>query len=335
MTTIPHGRRGGSTRRLFSATAAAALGAWATPRPAVRKIRAGINDNPSMATFYCALESGYFAEEALDIEVEEIRGGPPTSMPALSGGALDLAFAGFAPAVINAVDQGAKVRIVAGREMLTEGCGDFGSIYGRPESFPHGLDDLRELKGKRVAVSFSTSLAAFALDVLLEKRGLSLKDLDLSYLGAPEALAALRGKHIDALVSQVLYGPTVAEQVPGVLRNPGMITVLPGFQFSYIYYGAGLLQSSDDAGTRFLRAYLRGCRDFVNGKTPKFLEDYAKSNGLDTAKIRRGCRSSAAADGHIQQESLQFYIDWAVKRGYCPRPMHASQLIDTRFLRSL
>jgi hypothetical protein len=73
----------------------------------------------------------------------------------------------------------------------------------------------------------------------------------------------------------------------------------------------------------------------VNGKTPKFLEDYAKSNGLDTAKIRRGCRSSAAADGHIQQESLQFYIDWAVKRGYCPRPMHASQLIDTRFLRSL
>lgn len=317
---------------MFTAAAAGALAACTPVRRTVRKIRAGINQNPSMSGFYCALESGYFREQDLDIDVHEVRGGPPTTIPALSGGALDLAFSGFAPAVINAVDQGSPVRVAAGREILTPDCGDFGSVYGRPEAFPKGLDDLRALKGKRVAVSFATSLAAFFLDVLLEKCGLTMKDLQVSYMGSPEALAALRGKHIDALMSQVLFGLTIAEMIPGLVRNPGIIALLPGFQYSYIYYGATLLSGTGDAGKRFMRAYLKGCRDFAQGKTPRFLDQFAKSNNLDPEKVRDSCRSNVAVDGAIRQDSLQFYIEWAVRRGYCPRSIPASRLVDTRFL---
>ena len=42
--------------------------------------------------------------------------------------------------------------------------------------------------------------------------------------------------------------------------------------------------------------------------------------------------TTAAADGHIRMDGIRTFIDWAVRKGYCPRNVPAEQVVDRRFL---
>ncbi len=118
-------------------------------------------------------------------------------------------------------------------------------------------------------------------------------------------------------------------------QGPRLSSVLPNFQYSFIVFGSRLLDGDVRTGALFLRAYLRGANDFLAGKTPAFLYDFAKAGDLDPQLVRAACRDSFEHDGSIHLNDLQTGIDWAVLHGYIPRPMTAQSLVDTRFLDEL
>ena len=68
------------------------------------------------------------------------------------------------------------------------------AIIVPPDSPIHSIADL---KGKRVAVSKGSG-CNFLLIAALAKAGLTIKDIQVRYLEAPDALAAFRGGNIDA-----------------------------------------------------------------------------------------------------------------------------------------
>jgi hypothetical protein len=119
------------------------------------------------------------------------------------------------------------------------------------------------------------------------------------------------------------------------VRGVSLADVLPNYMVSFISFGARLLDDDPDLGTRFLSAYLRGVREFVGGKTPKFHDDLAISNGIDPAAARKACRNSLLLDGRIDLDSLDRFIKWGAAKGFCPIPIQAAQLVDMRFLESL
>ena len=323
------------TRRRLLAVAASLSPAWVgcvrERALAVRRIRVSASRQLTMCSLYLAQELGYFRQAGLNVEIQD-RGERAQLLPLMIGGEVDVAFLTLNPSFINAVGRGAPVRIVAGREMASPDCGDIGEILGRRQCFRRGFADLRELRGKRVAYGNLGSFTEFCLETQLSAVGLKREELTAISLRRNEAVTALAGGKIDALVAQVGLDNDLAVILPEIVRSSGLASIFPSFQYSFILFGKRLLEGDPADGGAFLVAYLRGARDFLKGKTPAFLEEFARSMRLDADRARRACRNTFTPDGQVDLESLRRYVAWAVQRGYCPGAVDPAQLVDSRFL---
>jgi NitT/TauT family transport system substrate-binding protein len=287
----------------------------------------------STSSLHLAEELGYFREAGFDVEI--LQGGTPLSAVALlAGGKLDVHFGGCNILFLNAVIRGLRLRIVAGRQIASASCGDVGAIYGLRRTFPHGLTDLTQLRGKRVGVGLAVGIAQFALDAHLASAGLSAKDVTPVNLDFKQNVAALLGGGIDATVGNDDFERDLAS-MPEIVHTGGLSGIYPHFQYSYIIFGRTMLEAGLDSGTRFLSAYLRGVREFARGRTPRFLEQFATDNGLNVKRALATPRDCSASDGAIDRNSLRLLAGWAAQRGYIPRPVDVSELVDDQFLKRI
>jgi NitT/TauT family transport system substrate-binding protein len=282
------------------------------------------------APLYLADELGYFDGAGLKVEIHRTNS-DTEPIPLLATGQIDAAMETLTPAFVNTVAKGKHLRIVAGRLAATPTCSSTGTLFGNRNTFPTGLSDLRLLKGKRVGVTSATALSAFCLDMILAPAGLSAKDVNLVPLHQQESIAALVAGKLDAIVVSQ-FDNDLEVMSPVVIRGTGLAKVFPNFQTGFLTFGPSLLEGDPRTGTNFLAAYLRGVDDFVAGKTPKFLDEYARSAQLDPEKLRQGCRDWFPKDGKIDPANVGRWIDWMVARGFCPQKLDAAQLIDTRFI---
>jgi NitT/TauT family transport system substrate-binding protein len=328
-------------RRTFLGTAVGAglysASACGRPRAAsvLDKVRVSLRPTLYMAPFYLAQESGYFSDASLQLELLPVEEGAQ-SITLLAGGKLDVAFGALPASLPSAVTQGAKVRVVAGRRRMTSDCSDTGALYGNRAKFPRGLARLtdlkQELRGKQVAINSRSNSAEFYLETLLSKAGLTEDDLHITAIRFSEAVAAVINGHVDALLAPEQFSAQTIAQNPQLVRGIGVAQVLPGFQFTYVFFGKNLLSDEGEIGFRFLQAFLKGVHDFARGRTPKFLDDFARSNGYDLERARQSCRDSETPDGSIDRESIGLLTEWFVRKGYCPQGVTVNQIIDTRFV---
>ncbi len=285
-----------------------------------------------MSPFYTAYEAGYFRDAGIDVELT--RDLPNMqSTPLLAAGKLDVGFFILSPGLLNAVARGARLRIAAGRQISSPSCDQNSRIYVRSADFPNGIQDMRQLRHRKIAVKSGTTIASFCLDKLLESVGMSRADVEVRPMGVNECVAALRTGVVDAIVSSSAEGDlSLVAHTLKIEPGPGLADVLPNFQYSFIVFGARLLDGNVRTGASFLRAYFRGAQEYLAGRTPAFLDQFAKSNGLDPKLLRAGCRDSFEHAGRIHFDDVQMFAEWAASRGEIPRPMSAQSLVDTRFL---
>jgi len=303
---------------------AAAVASGCAKRPARRLLRVGSPPSFLLAPLYLANERGYFADAGLDLDIQLMTDTTQT-MPLLAAGQFDVACAAATPGAFNAVARGARIRIVAARDIAAPGCTH--EVHGNRRSFPNGFTAAAALKGKRVSVTAKTSLTAFVLDALLESAGLDSSDVALVTMRLSESAPALVAGRLDAVVDLDL-GFSSPEVIPG----PSLAGILPGFQLAYIFFGRTLLDGDAAPGAAFLAAYLMAVREFRAGAVPVALDRLAAANGMDPAAARAACRDRFSADGSIDAASIQRVIKWAARRGFGPADLNALQLVDSRFL---
>ncbi|MEO7651471.1 MAG: ABC transporter substrate-binding protein [Bryobacteraceae bacterium] len=320
-------------RDLFSMAAAPlAFAACTKKRGPLEKIRVTAGPYFSMGSLYVALESGYFEREGLSVETRQISASNQ-AIPLIAGGQIDVGFMSASASLMNAVLKGALIRIVAGREIASPTCGDAMSLYVFRKSFPDGFSDLKKLKGKRVATHTKGAVSDFAMDLILGQAGLSRNDIEEVSLTQSESVAALLSGKVDAVIGSFHPVLTAATHARLIARATGASAIYPNFQYSHILFGSRLLQGDPGRGKAFLRAYLQGAREFLQGKTPKYLAEYAQSMNVELSQIQGACRDSFTPDGRIQTEDLQRLVDWAIKKEYTSG-VTVEQLVDRRFLPS-
>jgi ABC-type nitrate/sulfonate/bicarbonate transport system substrate-binding protein len=300
----------------------------------LRKIRLTAGRGLTMSSLYLAHELGYFREEGFDLEILQIPN-PLDAMTLLAGSKIDVAFAGLVSSFLSAAAKKLPIKIVAGREIASPVCGNMGSIYGLRRTFPDGLENPMVLKGKRVSAGPTIGFTHFALDAQLESVGLTGSDVQSVNLPTSQAAAALIGGQIDAAVLNIEFDRNLIAKASEIVRGPGLARYHPNFQCSHILFGESLLSADPGIGTRFLYAYLRGAREFAQGATPRYMEEFARSAGLDVKLVTGACRSSFAADGSVDLKSLQLFTDWAVRRKFIPQTVNIAELVDLRFIGSL
>ena len=295
-------------------------------------VRVSLSPLLTMSPFYVGYEAGYFRDAGLDLEVSRDLPGVQ-SIPLLAGGKLDVGFVPLNPGLANAILRGARLRIVAGRDMAAPACNEH-RIYVRMASYPDGIRDMRQLRHRSIAVTSSTPFSLFVMDKLLEHAGMTRADIDIRPMGSNDRLAALLAGGVDAML-------TLSTEPAPLLRSlklapgPGLADVLPNYQFSHIVFGARLLDGGVRTGAAFLHAYVRGAHEFLAGRTPAFMDQFAKTHDLDPALVRSGCRDSFEHDGRLHFDDMQVYLDWMKINGYLANPVSARTLVDTRFLEAM
>jgi len=328
-----------SRRYLLQAASAAALplldscrrAAQATRR---REIKVAFVPRITVAGLYLAEEQGFFREAGLSVErVMQRRN--EYLVPLLTGGTIDVGFVQVNPALLNAVTAGARIRIVAGRDVASRSCGSVGTLYGNRKFFPKGLDDLRALQGRRVAVSRTTNLEAFTLDTVLASVGLSTTDVEVIQMEQAQSVIALAEGKIDATVCNFLESRPEGLS-PEIVRGPSLADFFPGMQYNFVAFGPSLLDGDSSAGVAFLTAFFRGSRVSASGKYSKsLLETLNRDLGMDPQLALQGCRSGSVLDGSIDGPSIQRLVDWSARKGFCPQRPRLSTITDTRFIEAM
>jgi len=323
---------GPMNRRSFLALSASLAASSCARRPReLRTLRvAAASAYPTLAAFYLAQELGFFEAAGFRLDIQQ-NTFATQAIPLLSGGKLDVAFNALSPAFFNAVARGARIRIVAGREIVTPGANDC-TLYGYRPSFPHGLANLKELKGKRIAIRGKAVVAEYWLDAMLSHAGLTEKDVKVAYLDRAESVAAVSHGKIDALASAFFFDRGFAAIEPTLVTGIHISDLLPNSQFSHVLFGQKLLDGPAETGGRFLAAYLRGVWSFAHGRNPKFLDDLAKENGWDVNRAREACRRTVPPGGHIDLPSLDRFVDWSVSKNYCQPGLKGADAVEGRFL---
>lgn len=218
------------------------------------KISVGMS-SPSEAfiALFLADKAGEFAKE--NIEIEFVTLTATDSIPALIDGTIDVAATSFGAGFLNAVDQGANLKMVYQGGVNPDAAGLWVRkelVAGLPES----------LRGVTIGTAYGWAQPSMLMvKKYLEANGMTMADVKTESLPTPEIAPALDAEAFGAawLVSpshRIFLESGDAEWVVGYDNNQ--------FSTGYIF-GPNLLTEKPEVGQAFVRALMRTTNTYLQG----------------------------------------------------------------------
>ncbi|MEA2491091.1 MAG: NitT/TauT family transport system substrate-binding protein [Acidobacteriota bacterium] len=285
-----------------------------------------------------AIDRGYFAEEDLEIKLVEIQSGPE-QMPLLASGQVDATITGPASTQFNALAAGIPVKYVAP-------CGSSSAdgtvpnliLNVRQELFDKGqVKSVKDLRGLKLGLSNTESKAYVDAVALLKSGGLSIDDVEVvAPLTFPEQAAGLASGAIDAGLTIEPFATLSAEKKEAVVIG-GDNDIMPLRLGCALMYGARLI--NDKAlGDRFMRAYLRGVRDYNDA----IFHDKGKAEMVemmtslypvkDAAMYDKMLPNYIDPDGQMNPESLELDLSVYVEKGHMKPGAKLGDILNTTYV---
>jgi aliphatic sulfonates family ABC transporter substrate-binding protein len=226
----------------------------------------------------------------------EFNSGPPI-MEALNANGIDFAYTGDAPPIFA---QAAGVAFVYVGYQPNNGRNE--GLLVRKDSPAQAIPDL---KGKRVGVTRGSSAHNFLLQALT-KNGLTLGDVQVSYLQPPDAAAAFRQGSIDAWA---IWDPffAVAEQDPQTRVLATGLGLSPTNNF---FLARRAYANANPALMVNLVKYMNDTAEWTRSHQDELSELMAQLTGVDIAAervaTRRGSFTAALLDDGVigQQQAI-------------------------------
>src|SRR5918999_2038548 len=224
------------------------------PRPGVgqERIRIGVPLFPTVSyPVFIAHERGFFEKNGLKGEIIRINS-EPTTYQALISGDID-ATSGAPTGLVQSNLQGVPVVSL----------GSWDNLVSYTITTKEKIDDLAQLKGKKIGINRLGGKSSLVLRVMLEDAGLNTtKDVTLLQLGgSQERLAALLRGGIDAAPVDFAFEPKMKQM--GFFLVAGKKTP---FMNGPITVRTSSLQSNRAKWVRFVKAYLEATQYLATNK---------------------------------------------------------------------
>lgn len=207
------------------------------------------------APIYVALEKGYYAERGLDVKPTPMNSGTDLAVT-VSTNDLQIALSGVGPAFWNGLATDLPLNIIAP-----------GHEEGNPVATPlmvgadSEITSVDQLAGKRVSVN-APGATEYWLDAALQTGGLTIGDVDLQYLGFPDAVTALSEGVLDAaMIGEPLATKAVQDGAARILSNDFDVA---GVQVTAMFSNNDWVEQNSQAAADFVAGYLLACRDLVD-----------------------------------------------------------------------
>lgn len=234
------------------------------------KMVVGTGVDPTLSQFYVGVEAGIFKKHNLDVEVK-LFGTASASTPSLIPGDIQASLTS-APAGALAHARAPKVVLVAQTNLFTD-------YYGTVAEST--IKAVPELRGQKLGVAMGSTSETIAIDVL-NKFGMTLKDVAVVNVEPPEMLAALQRKDI---VAYVVWEPWLSRAKAALGER---VHVLPGTSYligqNNLAMDREWIEKNPDMALRFLRAF-KEAGEFLRSQPKESAQMVAKFLKLDVKLV--------------------------------------------------
>ena len=308
-------------RRSALKLAAAMVAVPSLARAQTAKMVIGTGVDPSFSAYYVAKESGIFAKNGLDVQLNT---GPSGSamVSMVIQNQIQSAFGAEQAGLLNhALDP--NVVVAAEGAMLARWYG----IVGK------GIANLEALKGKRLGIARGSGSEVFWLAVV-NKFKLDAKDYKFVQVEAPEMVAALERGDIDAYSAWEPWLTRGAASVKGAQLVIDNVGIIEGRVF--IYVNKDWATKNKPAAVAFMRSLVEAT-DVINTKRDQAAVDVAKFLKLDLP-LTKLLMDKLTFGVHLNQQSIvAFQIAEAALKSInkLPKPVSWNTLFYPDLLREV
>lgn len=322
----------------------AALAALFAAAPAIRAadpvpVRVGLAQTSSDVGFFIADKKGYFKQEGLAVTFTPFDSAAKMIAP-LGAGQLDVGGGSPSAGLYNAVTRGINIKIVADKGSTPPGYG-FQPLLVRKDLVDGGrFNTLKDLKGLKIAGSAPGSASTSTLNEALKKAGLKYSDVERVFLGFPQHVVALQNKAVDAAMTTE-PSATRAIKSGAAVRIMGDDEIYPNHQLAVVLYSDNFIKKDPEAAKRFMKAYLRGVRDYndalAGGKiagpnADEIIRILTESTGIKDPEIFREIHAQGCnPDGRVHEPSLRNDLAFFKEQGEVKGNVTIEQVVDHSF----
>ena len=314
--------------------AMAGLGAVAYgAEPAVVKV--GVLGLMSDAGLYVAMEKGYFQNEGIRVDVERFGSGAKM-VPALVAGELEVAGGTAAAGLFNAIASGSDFKVVADKGQVRAGH-DFNMLVLRKDLLDSGaIRTPAGLRGRKVAhLPGQGVVSQYLLGRVLEQFGVPWNEVERLDIAAPNQVALMTNKQVDAVVTAEPFGARLERAGVGVrYAATAEVMALERFQPAVFIYSGKFIAGRRDVAKRWMNAYVRGLR-FVHEKGLKsdevvtIITKHVRTSADD---IRGSWPPFLPPDGRPDVPSLAAQQEWYHRMGMVQTQVPMEKVLDLSFL---
>jgi ABC-type nitrate/sulfonate/bicarbonate transport system substrate-binding protein len=321
-----------------AAASGAAPAASAAMPPALsppQTITYGTSANVNSAGVYVGIERGYFRELGLDVDIVPFSGAAEMFQP-LAASQLDMGSADTGAGIFNALARGLPLRFVADSNHYEAGHSPTTWVIRKDLVDSGAFRDLPDFRGKRLSGSARGSSVDSYAHRTLALAGLTPADVDLQYVTFPDVMPAFANQALDAAILIEPFATASAEQGLGV-RWKGMSELFGPSHGTFIIFAPSFATQRQDAGRRFLIAYLRGVRDYLGafdqGKDQDaiigILTKYTSIK--DPAVFKKIVVPAMDPNGQMLVQSVKEQQQWYVDNGFVPTPVNLDEYFDPSY----
>jgi NitT/TauT family transport system substrate-binding protein len=315
------------------------LGASA-PGLAADKVVVGMINSMSDAPFFLAIDNGYFKDEGIDAQLE-LSPSLANQVAPLSIGELDVASGAISAGVYNAVDRGISIKIVADKGRNAPQYG-FNAIMVRKDLYDSGkVKSLADLKGGTIAMIGVGSSDLSVMNEAMKSVGLTYDDIKVTQLALPNHLVAMKNKAMEWTLTPDPFATKMVEEGVAV-KLATVDRFYPNAQQTVLIYGSRFIQDRPDVAQRFMNAYVRGIRAYVDGLADGRIAG-PNADQVIASLIRHGREKDAALlrkivpvwidpNGQLYVASVEKDFQFLAAKGFIKGPVTPDELIDNTFV---
>jgi NitT/TauT family transport system substrate-binding protein len=287
-----------------------------------------------------ALERGYFRDVGLNVELVPFANGAEL-LPALAQGQIQVGFCASGLVCLNALGRGADVRYVADYQSAGQTERSTGSIalVVRKDLWDAGtIRSAGDVVGRTIHAPSGARGAGPWLDVgiWLRRHGLDPNSVELSTLPFPDQLLAMQNRGIEVgYQTEPLLSGGLARGAHEVLAT--LEEMHPNAQILSLMYWAGIDRMGPMVGERFMVAYLRGARDYLNAfeygiDQEAIIDILVKYTTLKDPAVHRQSRHHwIDPNGALNRATLEGDVAFLVQQGVLPAPVDLAPTFVDRY----
>jgi ABC-type nitrate/sulfonate/bicarbonate transport system substrate-binding protein len=297
-------------------------------------VKVGMKQVVSDAGILIGMAKGYYKDLGIIIEPVQFNTGQEM-INALAAGQLDVGATVTASGLFNAMSRDIPVKIVADKGINVAGKGYYRLVIRK--DLVGTINDFADLRGRKFAVVGTASLDEIALDRVLNKGGMTTKDVDLQVIRSfPDMLVSLGNKSIDAaMLIEPFIAVGIAKGIVDPWKDPA--TYDPDAQTALLVFGTSMTTRPEVANL-FMTAYVKSHRDyndaFFKDKGKKELIDILCKYSVikDPAMYEKMFPVGLNPDGYLRMKGIEMDLAWYKERNLLKTDIKLQDAVDNKYV---